>query len=127
MSSQSPLFMKEWYVRTEARNLLRAVIVVFERLAGQGEQPSCTYWVANHAYLEEHAMPAVLDEWSAHTGLDRVLFPWHVDEVATTWEEWRKCNLKYRETFLRQLSLHGLADAYAHRQQQKDRETGADG
>lgn len=36
---------------------------------------------------------------------DRGLFGWSEDEVATTWEEWRKTNVQYREAYRQQPGL----------------------
>jgi hypothetical protein len=119
MFHEGTLFSKEWNARTSRVAFLQAVVVVYEKLAADDRQPASTYWSANHQYLRAHALPRIREEWAARTGLERELFPWSDDEVATSWEEWRKCNLPYRAGFCRQLDLLDIADRYARRTDEK--------
>jgi len=102
------LFSREWSRRTDRFPFLKAVLIVFGDLARGGMKPSSTYYVANHKWLGQHAMPRILREWSRMTGLDATLFPWTDAEVATTWEEWRKTNAQYRAQYLRQVGLEPM-------------------
>ena len=99
------LFSKEWNKRTSRFAFLKALVLVFERFMAEDRKPSSTYWATNHAYLREHAMPCVLLEWTRLTGLDATMFPWTEDEVATTWEEWRKTNAQYRDEYREELGI----------------------
>lgn len=114
MFVEGQLFSKTWNGRTARLPFLRALVIVFEQLRGEGGEPSASHWTTHHAYLAKHALPRVRAEWSCQTRCDEVLFPWTDDEVSLTWEEWRKTNKQYREDFCRQLGLNNLAQQYAN-------------
>jgi hypothetical protein len=109
--NETQLFSREWNCRTSRLAFLRAVVVTFMQMAASDRKPSSTSWTTNHAYLRRHGLPLILREWSAITGLDSAMFPWSEDEVATTWEEWRKTNAQYRGAYREQLGLPPAAPA----------------
>jgi len=102
------LFSKTWNARTSRLAFLRALVSVFEQFQAEGLNPSATYWTTHHGMIEAHIMPRLRAEWAAIVGLDRTkcpMFPWSLDEVGTTWEEWRKTNAQYRDEYRQQLGL----------------------
>jgi hypothetical protein len=108
---EQQLFSATWNARTSRIAFLKAVVLTFEAFDKAGRQSSSTAWTTFHAYLQAHAMPAIQKAWAELTDLDEHLFPWSLDEVATTWEQWRKTNTPQRVQYREQLGLE--ADLFA--------------
>jgi hypothetical protein len=80
-------------------------VLAFDEMEAAGEKPSSTCCSTNHGFMRKHVLPRVLRKWSLDTGLDETLFPFSEDEVATSWEEWRKTNSQYIPQYREQLGL----------------------
>jgi hypothetical protein len=103
--TEAQLFSREWNRRNSRLAFLRAIVLAFDQMETDGQKPSSTCCTTNHAYMRKHVLPLVLKKWSEDTGLDEAMFPASEDEVATTWEEWRKTNAQYVAHYRQQLGL----------------------
>lgn len=112
MANESDLFSRTWNNRTEPRHLMYAVAAVFEELQAADRNPSSSVWTTNHEFLKRHGMPEVLAKWACRSECDEGEFPWSIDEVARTWEVWRKTNLQQRPHYCDNIGLHEAAEEY---------------
>ena len=121
MYQEDPLFSETWNKRTSRVSWLQAVVKVFEQMDDEKAEPRASRW-NNPAYLQKHALPRILKEWSRLTGLDDAFFPVSLGEVVSTWEEWRKMNAAQGEKYCQQLGLPDFGHKYRSKVEKREQE-----
>lgn len=80
----------EWFqYATTFRELMRAVIQVFDEFDDAKQKPGSEAWLVHDQFFAE-VRPRVLSRWAQATGLDPRKFPFSDSCIKTAWLTFRK-------------------------------------
>jgi hypothetical protein len=79
-------------------DLVRAVIVVFDRFTSEGKEPGADSWIVDTRHARPQMIRDVIDEWrDICEATDGEIFPFHDDYVCRLWSAYRRNGEKNKE------------------------------